>query len=250
MDGTPDSSFTSPVFNGSVQSVTIQSDGKLLVGGSFIQVGTVDQKRLVRLFEDGTIDTSFNIGTGFTSTDTSDLNPRVISMNIQEDGKILVGGKFTTFNGETSNNLVRLNSDGSRDLEFNTITGFNVSEKVSVIKTQPDGKIFIGGTFNSYQGVSSNKLIRLKGSTATLNSKSFDSDDIKISIYPNPTSDYFNINYENDVESYEIYDINGRVVLFNKNSNVANVSSLTNGIYIIKIKIKDDNFKSVRFIKK
>ena len=64
-------------------------------------------KTLVRLNSNGSIDTSFNIGTGFDNT--------VWTIDIQPDGKILVGGDFSTYNGTSRNRIVRLNSNGSID---------------------------------------------------------------------------------------------------------------------------------------
>lgn len=129
-----------------------QSDGKILVGGNFTQVGDQTYNRIVRLNLDGTIDSSFNIGTGFSSD--------IRSIKVQSDGKILVGGVFSSYNGTTSNRIIRLESDGSIDATFNVGTGFN--NTVRVIEIQPDGKILVGGEFTSYQGTTSNRLIRLE----------------------------------------------------------------------------------------
>ena len=70
---------------------------------------------------DGTPDTAFttNLGAGF--------NGAVYSVAAQGDGKIVVGGGFTTVNGVTSNHVARLNADGTPDTTFSTSlgTGFN-----------------------------------------------------------------------------------------------------------------------------
>ena len=64
----------------------VQSDGKILVGGSFVNFNGINLNRLTRLNADGTIDGSFNAGTGAASN--------VNAIEIQPDGKILVGGNF------------------------------------------------------------------------------------------------------------------------------------------------------------
>jgi len=151
-DGSKDTSFNiGSGFNSDVNDVTIQSDGKILVGGSFTTFTGSSQNRLIRLNSDGSKDTSFNIGTGFSNTLSSTL--------IQSDGKILVGGAFTTFSGVSQNNLIRLNSDGSKDTSFDIGSGFNGS--VNSIVIQSDGKILAGGGFNEFAGSSQNFLIRL-----------------------------------------------------------------------------------------
>ena len=151
-DGSTDSSFWfGDGFNNSVISIQIQSDGKLLMGGDFSSYDNVSRNRITRLNSNGSIDNTFNIGTGF--------NGRVETIQIQSDGKILVGGTFSSYNGTTSNKIIRLNSDGSVDNTFNIGTGFN-SDVIS-IQIQSDTKILVGGEFTEYNGTTSNKIIRL-----------------------------------------------------------------------------------------
>ena len=128
-------------FDNYIRSVVQQPDGKILVGGGFTTYNGATENRIIRLNSNGTKDTSFNTGTGF--------NDYVFSIALQPDGKILVGGGFTTYNGAAENRVVRLNPDGTKDNSFNTGTGFNSS--VQSIALQPDGKILIGGSFITYK---------------------------------------------------------------------------------------------------
>jgi uncharacterized delta-60 repeat protein len=156
-DGTVDTTFdvgTGFLFLfdvGSVSSIQIQSDGKILVGGNFTEYNGTSVGFFVRLESDGTIDTTFNIGTGF--------NTIVTSIALQSDGKIIVGGEFTSYSGVSSNYIIRLNTNGSVDTSFVVGTGFNGN--VNTIALQPDGKILVGGGFTSYSGVSINRSILL-----------------------------------------------------------------------------------------
>jgi hypothetical protein len=86
-----------------------------LVGGFFTQYQNVTANRLIRLNSDGSINNTLNIGTGFNGTTTT--------IALQSENKILVGGSFTIFNGVVTNNIVRLNSDGTIDNTFDTGTG-------------------------------------------------------------------------------------------------------------------------------
>ena len=138
-------------FNATVLTVAIQSDSKIVIGGAFTAYQGTTSNRIIRLNVDGSIDTSFNIGTGF--------NNQVRSVAIQSDNKVIVCGDFTAYNGTTSNRIIRLNTDGSLDTSFNVGTGFNnFTESVAI---QSDSKIIIGGTFTAYQGTTSNYIIRL-----------------------------------------------------------------------------------------
>jgi len=104
-------------FNDTVLTVTVQADQKILVGGWFTSYNGTSCPRLIRLLSTGTIDSSFNISSGFDGP--------VRSIVIQPDNKILIGGAFTSYNGYTCNNLVRLLENGDIDLSFDTSIGFN-----------------------------------------------------------------------------------------------------------------------------
>jgi uncharacterized delta-60 repeat protein len=151
-DGSIDTSFVIGTgFNTIVETIQLQPDGKILVGGQFATYSGVSSNRIIRLNTDGSIDASFVIGSGFNGT----IQP----IQLQTDGKILVGGLFTSYSGVSSGRVIRLNTDGSVDTGFVIGTGFNNS--VYSIQLQPDSKILIGGTFTSYSGVSRNRIIRL-----------------------------------------------------------------------------------------
>ena len=190
-------------FDNTVRTVSIQSDGKLIVGGDYLNFNGAVTPYLCRLFQDGSKDSSFNLGTSF--------NGKVYCSLIQPDGKIILGGSFTTFNGINANRLIRLNSDGSIDTTFNTsiaassgivyglvlqtngsvvivgsftkyngitanrvarilpngnldtgfITGLAANGLVEEVQLQPDGKIILAGSFDSFNGISNSKIIRL-----------------------------------------------------------------------------------------
>ncbi|MBC7641693.1 MAG: T9SS type A sorting domain-containing protein [Flavobacterium sp.] len=151
-DGSKDTSFNLGTgFNNNVNNISLQIDAKILVGGAFTLYNMQDNKYFVRLNANGTNDTSFNTGTGFNNT--------VYVAKQQTDGRILVGGDFTTYNGVSAKRIVRLNIDGSIDTSF--VTGSGFGQLVFGLTIQPDGKILVGGDFTSYKGVIARKLIRL-----------------------------------------------------------------------------------------
>src|SRR5690606_36450331 len=117
-DGTLDTDFNPGTgFNYGVRSTVIQVDGKIIVGGGFTSFNGTIINRIARLNTDGTLDTDFNPGTGFSSG--------VYSTALQVDGKIIVGGDFTSFNGVSRGRIARLNTDGTLDTDFNPGTGVN-----------------------------------------------------------------------------------------------------------------------------
>jgi uncharacterized delta-60 repeat protein len=149
-DGTRDSSFNPGGVgpDSLVNAIAIQPDGKILIGGLFTSYNgdTAASDKIMRLNSDGTRDVTFNSGgTG--------ANSNVFAITLQTDGRILIGGFFTAYNGEAAANdsIMRLNQDGTRDTPFNA-GGTGANGGVYAIAVQADGKIVICGTFNSYNG--------------------------------------------------------------------------------------------------
>jgi uncharacterized delta-60 repeat protein len=152
-NGTLDTTFNVGTgFNTTVNKTKILSTGQILVGGGFATYSGSTTPSLIRLNTNGTKDTTFNQGTG--------LNSYVYDMIEQPDGKVVVAGNFSTYSGSSSNRLVRINTDGTRDTTLNVgTTGFNSAP--TVMTQQPDGKILLAGAFTTYSGSSSNRIIRL-----------------------------------------------------------------------------------------
>lgn len=134
-----------------VRSISVQSDGKILIAGSFTMYNGTLTTRLGRLLASGALDTGFNIGSG--------ANSIVHTTAIQPDGKILIGGLFTLYNGNARNRIARLNANGTVDNTFNIGTG--ASDVVRAIAVQADGKVVVGGGFTSFNGTTRGMLVRL-----------------------------------------------------------------------------------------
>ena len=88
-------------------------------------------------------------------------NEPVFSLAVQVDGKILVGGYFTTLGGQSRNYIGRLNADGTLDPSFNPSAGGVVYPSVYSLALQADGKIVVGGLFTGLGGQSRNYIGRL-----------------------------------------------------------------------------------------
>jgi uncharacterized delta-60 repeat protein len=134
-----------------VQALAQQPDGKLLVAGQFNQFGPASAGNLVRLNIDGTLDASFKPGTG--------TNGQIQALAVQPDGKILVAGHFSQFNGSAAGRIVRLNTNGTRDNSFNPGTG--AQNSIHAIVLQPDGKVIVAGQFNQFAGSAAGRIVRL-----------------------------------------------------------------------------------------
>jgi uncharacterized delta-60 repeat protein len=124
--------FTSNGPAASVYAMALQADGKLIIGGDFTSISGVTVPRFARLDTDGSLDTSLNVGNG--------ANSYIHALAIQADGKILLGGNFTSVQNVARSRFARLGSDGWLDTDFIA----NMDSTVLEIAVQPDGKILVG----------------------------------------------------------------------------------------------------------
>ncbi len=158
-DGSLDPAFqTAPGPDGSIETLALQSDGKLIVGGSFTTYDSAPRGGIARVNTDGSLDASFDPGAG------AQAYPYVSTVAIQPDGKVIVGGWFTSFDGVPRARIARLNANGSVDATFDPGSGANTVITRAVL--QSDGKIVIGGYFTHFGGVSRNRIARLNSDGA------------------------------------------------------------------------------------
>jgi uncharacterized delta-60 repeat protein len=142
-DGSADMSFNggAPVTSsGAELALALRPDGKVLVSGNFKNVLNSPHASLVQLNTDGSLDSSFDPGTG------PDFS--IDSMALQPDGKLLIGGSFTVYNGAVRTHVARVNADGSVDTSF--VPAVNDSDSVYSVRLQSDGKVVVGGAFAIY----------------------------------------------------------------------------------------------------
>lgn len=129
--------------DGSVECITRQPDGNLLIGGSFTKYDSSICLRVARIKPNGRIDGTFNpvIGGAGANIDAIALQP---------DGKIILGGQFTFYNGTPEQHIVRTYPNGGIDFSFAQNSGANMP--VRAITTLNTGNILVAGDFTAYQG--------------------------------------------------------------------------------------------------
>lgn len=145
-------------FNGTVLDIRPATDGSgdIYVGGLFTYYQGVPANRLIRLNADGSIDTAFNIGTGF------DDAVYVIEEAKDGSGDIYTGGEFSQYNGNSSVRVARINSDGSYDAGFSVGAGpGDVVKSLAVVPSMGSDTIYIGGDFSFVGATPANRIARL-----------------------------------------------------------------------------------------
>ena len=166
-DGSLDTVFLSGLSgaNGAVQAMVNQSDDRILIGGGFTFVNGQHLNYIARLMTDGTVDSSFNPGSGADSPVNA-----LAETFIGGTRMVYVGGAFGNFNGIPCPGLVRLNASGTigqaGSVDASFVTGLGADGAVYALAAYPTnspyaGKVLIGGTFTHFNGATLNYFGRL-----------------------------------------------------------------------------------------
>ena len=157
-DGSLDTSFDPGLgANGTVWSIAVQDDGKILIAGEFTSINGVARTHIARLNSDGSLDTTFN-------AEGNAPDGIINSIAVTGNGRIYIGGAFTTLGSQNFNHIARLNSNGSVDNGFNPLAG--TDGPVYALALQPNGNILVGGSFHTVEGYELHNLVRLLPSGA------------------------------------------------------------------------------------
>jgi uncharacterized delta-60 repeat protein len=136
-DGSVDADFIGPSsVNGEIKAVAIQSDGKILVGGTFDAISTAARHHLARLNSNGTLDASFA---------DPDLDGTVWSIAVQPDGKILAAGGFTESGSTTRGRIARFTTTGILDTTF--MDPQICDSEARGVALQANGSVVVSGDF-------------------------------------------------------------------------------------------------------
>jgi uncharacterized delta-60 repeat protein len=139
----------------SVDAIAVQSDGKIVFGGNFNTVGATTRNRIARVNSDGTLDTGFNPNISAAS------NPRPGALLVQSDGKIWVGGTFTTVGSTTTPNIALLNTDGTLDTRWAAACFNAASSTVMAFAQHTNSRVLVAGFFNGAQSLYNKRIDRL-----------------------------------------------------------------------------------------
>ncbi|WP_165871586.1 hypothetical protein [Flaviaesturariibacter flavus] len=149
-------------FNSSVGNVQVYG-GKIYVGGFFTQYRGNNAGHLVRINTDGAYDATFNTAPGFGGSTSSSCTQGIESKSLafMSNGKVVVGGNFTDYKGNTAYRVARLNTDGSYDATCVTGTGFDHCV-MRVAFQGTDDSLVLGGFFSSFKGEAQGSIIRIR----------------------------------------------------------------------------------------
>ncbi len=141
-----------PSSNSNIDAIAVQSDGRIVIGGAFSNVGGVTRSRIARLHQNGVVDDTFN----------PSASNRVRALAIQSDGRIVLGGDFTLIGGVERRYLARVDVSGSLDP-----LSINLSGNVRALAVQPNADglggegVVVGGAFVNVGATVVRRLIRV-----------------------------------------------------------------------------------------
>ena len=151
-DGTLDATFDPGTgADDEVLSVSVRASGVVVIGGLFTTVNGTSRVRIAQLFPSGGVDLTFDPGSG--------ANGVVNCVIADENNNVLIGGDFTTVNGQARNRLARLLPTGFLEPKFDAF--LNINAAVRSIAVQENGSVLVGGGFTMVNGVARNGLARL-----------------------------------------------------------------------------------------
>lgn len=157
-DGTFAPSGVIPVAD--LNDIYAQSDDSIILYGGDIVMGTAPPRAVVRLGPNGAHDA------GFVSPELKDYLDRGVVSGVAEqaDGKLVVVGYFHSADGNPANNVIRLETNGARDMSFATGNAAGVSAfHVTAVAVRPsDQHVFLGGWFPTYDGVDRDNIAMVK----------------------------------------------------------------------------------------
>jgi len=250
-----------------LNDITIQQDNKILVcGRSLYNGGTGGQNYyasmpiIIRYNADGSLDSSFdNGGIKIVSNTLFDANDNYTRIKVLPDNKILVLGyaslPFPYM--KTAVLLRRFHPDGSPDLSFGDDSYFFYFKTPNTTEDEGNGALgleilennkLLFLSFNEdNNSYTEGRMYRLH--INTLSNTQFNVSDIKY--FPNPVDNVLNLESSFDISELSIYDLKGKLVMerndFLKSS--IDVSKLSSGIYVVKLKdnfLKSHSFKIIK----
>jgi hypothetical protein len=150
-------------FNSYVYQINyLTYDNSLIVGGNFTSYKGTSVNKFCKISQYGNLITTGGwASTGFTYTNSTPFDAYSQLIQVSTGGTIYVGGKFSSYNGNSSNYIASINADGTYNSSFNVGTGFNSSPSFLHLD-EAEGTLLVGGDFTSYNGTSGlNGVIKL-----------------------------------------------------------------------------------------
>lgn len=248
LDGTLDTTFHSPLSDGfdagAFNPVSMEEDGGFFLQGRFKLKGDTSYSIIVRLNQDGSIDSSYNFQNG--PKDTTGYGGGA-SITTAKDGGYIIFGLFNKYQGHIVNCIVKVDSSGIIEPQYfngfgpdSSAIGPNVPHVINKVLPSAFGGYYVVGDFLKWDGQPSQPIIRLTDlSVGAKESREYREKSIEI--YPNPTENRITLNSTTKIEVIEVCNLLGervkQVQSLNTYQHILNLQELDNGLYFLKVKV-------------
>ena len=157
-----------PGGNADVYSIKVQPDNKILVGGNFYIYNSAPVRGFMRLNTNGTLDSTFLLGTSFV--DFPNNYPSIRDIELDTNGDMFVAGQFVSYQGVTSKSFVKIRSNGVIETAFPILNKFTFPSAAPIIRAAllVGNFVYVAGYFNTYNGTPAVCLVKLDKNNATL----------------------------------------------------------------------------------
>ncbi|MEO7326622.1 MAG: Ig-like domain-containing protein [Dokdonella sp.] len=137
--------------NGFVYAFAKQSDGSLVIGGTFSSVNGVKRSNVARLLPDGTLDTNWD----------PSANDTVLALAVGSDGAVYAGGQFSSIGGQARSFIAKLAGSGVGAADANWNAAANGT--VTALAVEASGSVYAGGEFTVIGGLGRSYIAKLAG---------------------------------------------------------------------------------------
>ena len=223
--GNLDTTFQNNIVGGfTLSEVFVQHDGKLILAGNMILNNSLDTFQLIRIFPDGSLDSTFNNEIEIWSDDIG----MAIGCNTicqTRDSGFIIGGSFTQIDGHPRGRIAKIDKNGYLNLnEFNgawvdSVVGINIGltpwvRQVIADPYSAQERYYVGGDFNRVNGIYYNGLFRLIVDSTQIGIHENGLSKLNVRVHPNPFNENITITipaFESNY-SYSVVDISGKMI--------------------------------------
>ena len=231
-------------------SVNLSNDGNILA------IGAAEYDPFGGTFGNGYVQVYQNTGGAWTQIGDDIVGEAYgdrfgLSLSLSSDGSIVaIGAPVNDGNGNASGHVrVYQNTGGTWAQIGEDIDGEAPGDDSgSAVSLSDDGSVVAIGAYlnDGINGVESGHVRVFDLSTVM----GIDDNSLhKFSVFPSPTSDILNIESETTITQIEIHNLFGQLVKSNKNQNTIDISSVSQGVYFIKVKDENGNFGAQKVVK-
>ncbi|MCB0803666.1 MAG: T9SS type A sorting domain-containing protein [Flavobacteriales bacterium] len=255
LDGTLDTTFHSPLKDTLTQGlfwpIVIPSRNEVfLIGNMYLKGGSPKYRYIVRLKENGDIDSSFAFS---NASHAASWWNGMSSVAPTPDGGYIVAGAFDTYQGVAKNSIVKLDSNGILEPQYFTSPGPDSSALLGAgfpiisVEASKFGGYYVFGDFTRWDGQPTQPILRLKDLVTGIENENIEFSQIEV--FPNPSNGIINISNSENIESIRIYNLQGQLIKKLKPRQKQFELPAQTGMYIIQVEDEKGNVFTKKIVK-